>query len=202
MPPYRCLDRPWQILGSRIVAVDRNSLPNQRRALQHTRPKKVSYHVQMEASDLRAHVLELDLAIEVDERGFEQIGRPSDETVILGYERLDGQPARLSSRLGDLWELVLGGQEFFPSVRRELARSSEFELFVFVRVSRSVLLHSGVPLLFRLGALVLATRKVVVHLVWDAELLTGIEPELGFHVGDLVVAKSLTVSGAGVGFTG
>jgi hypothetical protein len=32
--------------------------------------------------------------------------------------------------------------------------------------------------------------------------LTGIEPELGFHVGDLVVAKSLTVSGAGVGFTG
>lgn len=72
---------------------------------------------------------------------------------------------------------------------------------MFVRVSRGVLLHGSVPLLFRLGSLVLATRKVVVHLVRDAELLTGIEPELGFNVGDLLVAERLAVSGAGVGFT-
>lgn len=167
--------------------------------MNHARPERVSSHVQVESSDHCTHVLELDLAIEIDKRRFEQVSRSGNETVVFGHERLNGQPARLSSGLGGLWELVLDGQEVFPSVRRELARSSEFELFVFVRVSRGVLLHGSVPLPLRLGSLVLATREVVVHLVWDAELLAGIEPELGFHVCDLVVTKSLTVSRTGVG---
>lgn len=76
--------------------------------MEHAQPKVISYHAQTESSDYCAHVLELDLAIEIDKRRFEQIGRPSDETVIFGHERLNGQPARFSSRLRGLWELVLG----------------------------------------------------------------------------------------------
>jgi hypothetical protein len=151
---------------------------------------------------LCTHVLELDLAVEVDKGGLEQVGRACDERVVLGHKRLDDDAARLAGGLRTLRELLLGRQGVLPAIRSKLALQALRQLGVKFWVLGFVRLHCLVPSSFSLSALVLAVGKVAVGVIGNDKLGLGVETKLFLNVRDLIHTKSGSVSGSCVGFAG